>query len=166
MRGPGGDPLNLIRVMPAKGQGRVSAPTPSARISTPHPEEAAERGRLEGWATVDLMLRDGPSALLSMRVGKGCADEQANLRQGRSAAQGDAPGRLSGSRKVYSSPQGHDDVQVPFREIALTDGEPSFQRLRHVWPLHRRRGRISTSIAGSSLCARPGSQRAAAMAVR
>ena len=35
-------------------------------------------------------------------------------------------GPLAGSRKVYSSPQGHDDVQVPFREIALTEG-PSFQ---------------------------------------
>ena len=35
-------------------------------------------------------------------------------------------GPLTGSRKVYSSPQGHDDVQVPFREIALTDGS-SFQ---------------------------------------
>ena len=28
-------------------------------------------------------------------------------------------GPLSGSRKVYSAPQGHDDVKVPFREIAL-----------------------------------------------
>jgi|SoimicmetaTmtHPA_FD_contig_81_17096_length_3578_multi_3_in_0_out_0_1 phosphomethylpyrimidine synthase len=35
-------------------------------------------------------------------------------------------GPLAESRKVYSSPQGHDDVQVPFREIALTEG-PSFQ---------------------------------------
>ena len=40
-------------------------------------------------------------------------------------------GPLAGSRKVYSSPQGHDDVRVPLREIALTDGA-SFQRLRHV----------------------------------
>ena len=31
-------------------------------------------------------------------------------------------GALSGSRKIYSSPEGHDDVRVPFREIALTDG--------------------------------------------
>jgi phosphomethylpyrimidine synthase len=31
-------------------------------------------------------------------------------------------GPLAGSRKVYSTPQGHDDVRVPFREIALTDG--------------------------------------------
>ncbi len=35
-------------------------------------------------------------------------------------------GPLVGSRKVYSSPQGHDDVRVPFREIGLTDGS-SFQ---------------------------------------
>jgi phosphomethylpyrimidine synthase len=31
-------------------------------------------------------------------------------------------GPLTGSRKVYASPKGHDDVIVPFREIALTDG--------------------------------------------
>jgi phosphomethylpyrimidine synthase len=31
-------------------------------------------------------------------------------------------GALPGSRKVYSSPEGHDDLAVPFREIALTDG--------------------------------------------
>ena len=31
-------------------------------------------------------------------------------------------GALAGSGKVYSSPQGHDDVKVPFREIALSDG--------------------------------------------
>jgi len=35
-------------------------------------------------------------------------------------------GPLAGSRKVYSSPDGHDDVRVPFREIGLTDGS-SFQ---------------------------------------
>ncbi|MBS0268918.1 MAG: phosphomethylpyrimidine synthase ThiC [Proteobacteria bacterium] len=32
------------------------------------------------------------------------------------------------STKVYSSPAGHDDIRVPFREIALTDiNEPSFR---------------------------------------
>ncbi|MBN9248942.1 MAG: phosphomethylpyrimidine synthase ThiC, partial [Hyphomicrobium sp.] len=32
------------------------------------------------------------------------------------------------STKVYSSPKGHDDIRVPFREIALTDvNEPSFR---------------------------------------
>ncbi len=35
-------------------------------------------------------------------------------------------GPLAGSRKVYSSPQGHDDVRVPLREIGLSDGT-SFQ---------------------------------------
>ena len=35
-------------------------------------------------------------------------------------------GPLAGSRKVYSPPHGHDNVRVPFREIALTDGA-SFQ---------------------------------------
>jgi phosphomethylpyrimidine synthase len=31
-------------------------------------------------------------------------------------------GPLSGSRKVYSAPQGHDDVAVPMREIGLAEG--------------------------------------------
>ena len=31
-------------------------------------------------------------------------------------------GPLAASTKVYVSPQGHDDVQVPFREIALSEG--------------------------------------------
>ena len=47
------------------------------------------------------------------------ADEQAAQPERR-----DAPkvttGPLSGSRKVYSSPEGHDDLSVPLREIALT----------------------------------------------
>jgi phosphomethylpyrimidine synthase len=37
-------------------------------------------------------------------------------------------GAISASKKVYSSPEGHDDIRVPFREIALTDTkEPSFR---------------------------------------
>src|SRR5581483_11347874 len=36
-------------------------------------------------------------------------------------------GPLAGSRKVYSSPQGHPDLAVPFREIALSGGEPPFR---------------------------------------
>ena len=37
-------------------------------------------------------------------------------------------GPLSASTKIYSSPEGHDDVSVPFREIALTDpSEPTFR---------------------------------------
>jgi phosphomethylpyrimidine synthase len=31
-------------------------------------------------------------------------------------------GPLPGSRKIYSAPEGHDDLRVPFREIALSDG--------------------------------------------
>ena len=34
-------------------------------------------------------------------------------------------GPLSGSRKIYSSPEGDPDLRVPFREIALGGGEPS-----------------------------------------
>ncbi|MGH6865507.1 MAG: phosphomethylpyrimidine synthase ThiC [Methyloceanibacter sp.] len=36
-------------------------------------------------------------------------------------------GSLPGSRKVYSSPEGHEDLHVPFREIALAGGEPPFR---------------------------------------
>ncbi len=38
-------------------------------------------------------------------------------------------GPLPASRKVYASPEGHDDLQVPLREIALTEaaGEPDFR---------------------------------------
>ena len=32
-------------------------------------------------------------------------------------------GPLRASSKVYTSPQGHDDIRVPMREIALTNGE-------------------------------------------
>ncbi|MGI8852816.1 MAG: phosphomethylpyrimidine synthase ThiC, partial [Methyloceanibacter sp.] len=32
-------------------------------------------------------------------------------------------GPLTGSRKIYSAPDGHDDLAVPFRDIALTNGE-------------------------------------------
>src|SRR6185503_8795405 len=31
-------------------------------------------------------------------------------------------GPISASTKVYSSPEGHPDVRVPFREIALSEG--------------------------------------------
>ena len=37
-------------------------------------------------------------------------------------------GPISGSSKIYDSPEGHSDIRVPFREIALTDpGETSFR---------------------------------------
>ncbi|HEV2570364.1 phosphomethylpyrimidine synthase ThiC [Methylocella sp. CPCC 101449] len=37
-------------------------------------------------------------------------------------------GSLTGSRKVYHTPQGHPDVHVPFREITLTDpNEPALR---------------------------------------
>jgi len=37
-------------------------------------------------------------------------------------------GPISGSSKVYSSPEGYPDIKVPMREIALTDpGEPTFR---------------------------------------
>ena len=77
--------MNLIRVMPAKGQGRLTAPTPCA----------PKYGSLD--------------------------DEQADLRQGCCPAEGRPAGRWREAVQVYSSPQGQDDVQVPFREIALTE---------------------------------------------
>ena len=38
-------------------------------------------------------------------------------------------GALPGSRKVYSSPKGHERLRVPFREIVLSEGsgEPPFR---------------------------------------
>ena len=38
-------------------------------------------------------------------------------------------GPIVGSRKVYSSPEGHPDIRVPLREIALheSSGEPPFR---------------------------------------
>ena len=33
-------------------------------------------------------------------------------------------GPLPASRKVHTAPAGHDHLQVPMREIALSDGEP------------------------------------------
>src|SRR6185312_4214743 len=36
-------------------------------------------------------------------------------------------GPISASSKVYSSPVGHADIKVPFRDIALTGGEPAFR---------------------------------------
>src|SRR5215470_11966211 len=37
-------------------------------------------------------------------------------------------GPISASTKVYASPEGHGDVRVPLREIALTDPEqPAFR---------------------------------------
>ena len=42
-------------------------------------------------------------------------------------------GALSGSRKVYSSPEGHGDVAVPFREIALTDGATDETKARYAF---------------------------------
>src|SRR6476469_8072487 len=38
-------------------------------------------------------------------------------------------GPISASTKIYSAPEGHADVRVPFREIALTEGagEKSFR---------------------------------------
>ena len=36
-------------------------------------------------------------------------------------------GPLPASAKVYDAPEGHADVRVPFREIALSEGEPPFR---------------------------------------
>src|SRR6476620_11763994 len=75
--------------MPAKGQGRHSAPTPA------------------------------PPTHGSLTMNKPISAKDV-------APPKVTTGPLAGSRKVYSSPHGHDDVRVPLREIALTDGA-SFQ---------------------------------------
>ncbi len=38
-------------------------------------------------------------------------------------------GNLPGSKKIYSAPEGREDIAVPFREIALhpSSGEPPFR---------------------------------------
>lgn len=48
-------------------------------------------------------------------------------------------GPIRGSRKVYSSPEGHADIRVPFREIALdpSANEPPLRVSRYLRPLHR-----------------------------
>src|SRR6185312_6964974 len=84
---PGGDPLNLIRVMPAKGQVRA----PQASL----PRRPATHG--------------------SMPMNKPISAKDV-------AAPKVSTGALPGSRKVYSSPEGYDDLSVPLREIALSDG--------------------------------------------
>ena len=67
-------------------------------------------------------------------------------------------GPLAGSRKIYSAPQGHDDVRVPLREIALTDGS--------LFPVYDTSGPYTDAdathrraSAGCRLCAQAGSQR-------
>jgi hypothetical protein len=59
--GRSGDPSNLIRVMPAKGQ-ELIFPTPIDPACIPRPEEAVDRGYREGRAEWPSMLGDGPSA--------------------------------------------------------------------------------------------------------
>ncbi len=71
-------------------------------------------------------------------------------------------GPLTGSRKIYSAPDGHDDLAVPFRDIALDqwrDVSASTTR-RGLTPIPRLR---STCSAGCRRCARLGSKRATAV---
>jgi len=48
-----------------------------------------------------------------------------NIHDKKIAAPEVTTGPLVGSRKVYSSPEGHEDVRVPFRQIELSDGAPA-----------------------------------------
>src|SRR6516165_10792445 len=84
-RGLGGDPLNLIRVMPAKGQGRRTAPTPAP-------------------PTHGSLTMNKPMSTKDVQPPKVTT------------------GPFAGSRKVYSAPDDHPNLEVPFREIALADG--------------------------------------------
>ena len=38
-------------------------------------------------------------------------------------------GPVAGSRKVYASPQAHADINVPFREIVLTDVKTDLRKI-------------------------------------
>ena len=55
-------------------------------------------------------------------------------------------GPLAGSRKVYSSPEGHEDLRVPLRgrSNAQTNGGAILQRLRLLGAVHRHRRQPST----------------------
>ncbi len=47
-------------------------------------------------------------------------------------------GPIAGSRKIYTSPAGRPDINVPFREVALepTRARGTLSRLRYLRPLH------------------------------
>ena len=70
-------------------------------------------------------------------------------------------GPLSGSRKIYSAPQGHADLRVPLREIALSGRGPPFRVYDTSGP-YTDPEPGSTCSAGFRLCANPGSRRAPA----
>jgi phosphomethylpyrimidine synthase len=53
-------------------------------------------------------------------------DQRSNTRHPHAAPGSVTTGPISGSRKVYASPRSHPGIQVPFREIALSDpSEPA-----------------------------------------
>ena len=64
-------------------------------------------------------------------------------------------GSLSGSRKIYSAPEGHADLRVPLREIALT-GEPPFHMYDTSGPYTDADATIDVSV-GCHHCGRRGS---------
>src|SRR4029453_12169878 len=84
---PGGDPSNLIRVMPAKGRDLLHLRFSGISLAWPRS-----------------MTMNKPIAAKDVVPPKVTT------------------GALPGSRKVYSSPQGHKHLRVPFREIALAEG--------------------------------------------
>jgi phosphomethylpyrimidine synthase len=101
-QGRSGDPSNLIRVMPAKGQELFDCPDAA------FPEKHRH----------SLGMAAGSIEVMNLHDKKITTPEQ--------AAPEVTTGPLPGSRKIYSSPDGHDDVRVPFREIGLAEGA-SFQ---------------------------------------
>ena len=72
-------------------------------------------------------------------------------------------GPISASTKVYSSPEGHADVRVPFREIALSEGagEPPSASTTHPAPTPTRTP-PSTWRRACRASAKPGCASAAA----
>jgi phosphomethylpyrimidine synthase len=110
--------LNLIRVMPAKGQDSFSHAKSNACTAFRRDADRADRARHRGRA-----LAAWPVPLIPIpRTG----DKTMNIHDPNIATPKVTTGALPASRKVYAQPDAAPDLRVPVREIALTDaaGEP------------------------------------------
>ena len=58
---------------------------------------------------------------ISLAFGQGCMTMNKPISPKDVVSPKVTTGALPGSRKVYSSPQGHDGMHVPFREIVLSE---------------------------------------------
>jgi phosphomethylpyrimidine synthase len=105
--------LNLIRVMPAKGQDSFSCQPP------PFPREVDRAIRLPLSAGGS---PSSPSFTDTPRTG----EKTMNIHDPNIATPKVTTGPIAGSRKVYATPEAAPDLRVPVREIALdpSAGEP------------------------------------------